>query len=284
MNQFNPKIYSSLTEEIPKRDHVHPTAIIEDGADIAEGVVIGPYCHVGSQVKLKTGVKLISHVSLAGSITLGERTVVYPFASLGHPPQDLKYQGEPSHTIIGHDTVIREYVTVQPGTNGDKLLTQVGSHCLLMVGSHVAHDCKVGDHVILANNATLAGHVEIGDYAIVGGLSAIHQRVRVGEHAIIGGMSGVEKDVIPYAMVLGERAYLKGLNLIGLKRRGFSTEAIQQLMEIYQRLFEEDKNTPLADRVHKVEMSFKDNSNVAALLDFIRFDSKRPLCLPKHGR
>lgn len=283
MNQFNPKIYSSETKFI-QRNQIHPTTIIEDGAEVADSVIIGPYCHIGSQVKLKSDVKLISHVSIAGNITLEERTVVFPFASLGHPSQDLKYQGEPSQTIIGHDTVIREYVTVQPGTQGGDLLTQVGNHCLLMVGSHVAHDCKVGNHVVLANNATLAGHVEIGDYAIVGGLAAIHQHVRVGEHAIIGGMSGVEKDVIPYGMVLGERAYLNGLNLVGLKRRGFSPEAVQQLMSIYQNLFEEDKNMPLSERVQKVEMAFKGNSNVAALLEFIRFDSKRPLCLPKHGR
>lgn len=283
MTQFNPNIYSTLSKT-PQKDDIHPTAIIEEGAEIADDVVIGPYCHIGSHVKLKSGVKLVSHVSLAGDITLGERTVVFPFASLGHPSQDLKYQGEPSQTIIGHDTVIREYVTIQPGTNGGDLLTQVGNHCLLMVGSHVAHDCKVGNHVVLANNATLAGHVEIGDHAIVGGLAAIHQFVRIGQHAIIGGMSGVEKDVIPYAMVRGERAYLNGLNLIGLKRKGFSSDVVQQLMTIYQQLFEEDKNTPLSERVSKVEVSFEDNTNVSAILEFIKFDSKRPLCLPKHGR
>lgn len=260
---------------------IHPTAIVEPGAEIGANVVIGPYCYLGPQVKLKDGVKLISHISLAGDITLGERTLVYPFASLGHPPQDLKYDGEPSQTVIGHDTTIREYVTIQPGTKGDKMLTRVGNHCLLMVGSHVAHDCIVGNHVILANNATLAGHVQISDYVILGGLSAVQQHVRVGEHAIIGGMSGVEKDVIPYGMVLGERAYLNGLNLVGLKRRGFSSEVIQQLMAAYQYLFESDKSSPLVERIQKVSVDFQDSATVIELLEFIKYDSKRALCLPK---
>ncbi len=260
---------------------IHPTAIVEQGAEIGAEVVIGPYCHLGPQVKLKDGVRLVSHVSVAGNTVLGERTLVYPFASLGHPPQDLKYDGEPSQTLIGHDTTIREYVTVQPGTKGDKMLTQVGSHCLLMVGSHVAHDCIVGNHVILANNATLAGHVQIGDYVIVGGLSAIQQHVRIGEHAIIGGMSGVEKDVIPFGMVLGERAHLNGLNLVGLKRRGFSSEVIQQLMAAYQNLFEGDKIMPLVERIQKVEVDFQGSATVIELLEFMKYDSKRPLCLPK---
>ncbi len=260
---------------------IHATAIIEKGAKIAKDVIIGPYCHVGGQVTLHAGVHLISHVSLAGDISIGERTIIYPFASLGHPPQDLKYKGEPSQTLIGHDVTIREYVTIQRGTKGDKMLTQVGNHCLLMVGAHVAHDCIVGDHVILANNATLGGHVQVGQYVIIGGLSAIQQFVRIGDHAIIGGMSGVEKDVIPFAMVMGERAYLHGLNLVGLKRRGFSSETIHQLMTVYQELFEDKTHVPLSERVTQAEKDFHNNPTVIDLLKFIQNDSKRPLCLPK---
>lgn len=260
---------------------IHPTAIIEEGAEIGEQVVIGPYCCIGHQAKLKANVHLISHISISGDITIGERTKVYPFASLGHPPQDLKYKGEASKTIIGCDTVIREYVTIQPGTEGDKMLTQVGDRCLLMVGSHVAHDCLVGNNVIMANNATLAGHVEIADFVIVGGLSAIRQFVRIGAHAIIGGMSGVEKDVIPYGMVKGERAYLNGLNLVGLKRRGFSTDTIHQLMDVYQKLFEDHKNAPLAERIQLLNTVSNNDPTVKSLLDFIQEESKLSLCMPK---
>lgn len=260
---------------------IHPTAIIEEGAAIEENVVVGPYCCIGHQAKLKANVHLVSHISIAGDITIGERTKVYPFASLGHPPQDLKYKGEASKTIIGSDTVIREYVTIQPGTEGDKMLTKVGNHCLLMVGSHVAHDCIVGEHVIMANNATLAGHVEIADYVIIGGLSAIRQFVRIGSHAIIGGMSGVEKDVIPYGMVKGERAYLNGLNLVGLKRRGFSSETIHQLMNVYQRLFEQDQDVPLAERIQTLNSTPSNDLTVKGLLDFIQAESKASLCMPK---
>lgn len=260
---------------------IHPTAIIEEGAVIEENVVVGPYCCIGHQAKLKANVHLISHVSISGDITIGERTKVYPFASLGHHPQDLKYKGEASKTLIGSDTTIREYVTIQPGTVGDKMLTKVGNHCLLMVGSHVAHDCIVGNHVIMANNATLAGHVEIEDYVIVGGLSAVRQFVRIGAHAIIGGMSGVEKDVIPYGMVKGERAYLNGLNLVGLKRHGFSTETIHRLMNVYQNLFEQHQDAPLSERIQMVKSNASNDLTIKILLDFIQVESKVSLCLPK---
>jgi UDP-N-acetylglucosamine acyltransferase len=260
---------------------IHPTAIIENGAVVEEGVIIGPYCCVGPKSVIKAKVRLISHVSISGDITIGERTKIYPFASLGHPPQDLKYKGEPSKTIIGQDTTIREYVTVQPGTAGDKMLTKVGDRCLLMVSTHVAHDCTVGNNVIMANNATLAGHVEIGDFAIIGGLSAIQQFVRIGAHAIIGGMSGVEKDVIPYAMVKGDRAYLNGLNLVGLKRRGFSAGTIHELMDIYQKLFENNDKTPLSERLESLQNLCSEDLAVKEMLDFILKDSKKSLCMPK---
>jgi UDP-N-acetylglucosamine acyltransferase len=260
---------------------IHPTAIIEPGAKIGHDVFIGPYCCIGEHVQLEDKVHLVSHVSLAGHLTVGEGTKVYPFASLGHPPQDLKYHGEPSKTTIGKNTTIREYVTVQPGTEAGLMHTQVGNNCLLMVGSHVAHDCVVGDHVIMANNATLGGHVTVGNFVIIGGLSAVQQFVRIGDHAIIGGMSGVEKDVIPYGMVMGERAFLNGLNLVGLKRRGFSTETVQALMKLYDQLFDIHSTSPLAQRVVQAKQAFSGHETVESVLHFLESQSKRSFCLPK---
>ena len=199
---------------------IHPTAIIEKSVKIGKNVRIGPYCVLTEQVELDDGVELISHVTLAGRTKIGKETKIYPFSSIGHPTQDLKYKGEPSTLTIGAHNIIREYVTIQAGTAGGIMKTEVGDHCLLMASTHVAHDCILGNRVIMANNATLAGHVIIEDHVIIGGLSAIHQFVRIGAHAIIGGMSAVEHDVIPYGAVKGERANLYGLNLIGLKRRG----------------------------------------------------------------
>jgi UDP-N-acetylglucosamine acyltransferase len=260
---------------------IHPTAIVEPGAKIGDNVFIGPYCCVGQDVELGHNVHLVSHVSLAGKLTVGEGTKIYPFASLGHAPQDLKYHGEPSQTIIGKNTTIREYVTVQSGTEGGLMKTIVGDNCLLMVGSHVAHDCVVGNHVIMANNATLGGHVTVGDFVIIGGLSAVQQFVRIGEHAIIGGMSGVEKDVIPYGMVMGERAFLNGLNLVGLKRRGFSQESIQGLMGLYDHLFDLNSTSPFAERVAQAKEKFSNTETVQTVIHFVESQSKRPFCLPK---
>ena len=201
---------------------IHPTAIVEPGARLGEGVVIGPYCCVGGKVELGDGVRLHSHVVVAGKTTIGPNTQIYPFASIGHPPQDLKYKGEESELVIGANNVIREHATMNPGTAGGGLITRIGDNCLFMVGAHVAHDCDIASNVILANNATLAGHVAVDEFAILGGLSAIHQFCRIGRHAMIGGMSGVENDVIPYGSVTGNRARLEGLNIVGLRRRGFS--------------------------------------------------------------
>jgi UDP-N-acetylglucosamine acyltransferase len=216
---------------------IHPTAIIAPGARVADDVAIGPYCVIGEHVALAAGVSLKSHVVVEGRTTIGERTRVFPFASIGHEPQDLKYDGEESALEIGHDNTIREHVTMNPGTAGGGLVTRVGNHCLFMVGAHVAHDCQIGDHVILVNNATLAGHVVMEDYAILGGLSAVHQFVRVGRHAMIGGMSGVERDVIPYGQVMGDRARLNGLNIICMQRRGFSRDDIHRPRRRAHRLY-----------------------------------------------
>jgi UDP-N-acetylglucosamine acyltransferase len=258
---------------------IHPTALIDAKAQLGENVQIGPFCCVGADVVLGDNVRLISHVTIAGRTQIGAGTTIYPFASIGHPPQDLKYTGEPSQLIIGKNNTIREYVTLQPGTKGGTMLTQIGDNNLFMVATHVAHDCIIGNHVIMSNGATLGGHVCIEDHAIIGGLSAVHQFVRIGSHAIIGGMSGVEHDVIPYGSVKGERASLSGLNLVGLKRRGFLPPTIQALRSAYQDIFEA-RNNPLADRVDAVAEKYANNQDVMQMITFIRQDSPRSLCLP----
>ncbi|MGE0251522.1 MAG: acyl-ACP--UDP-N-acetylglucosamine O-acyltransferase [Dongiaceae bacterium] len=259
--------------------NIHPTALVAKGARLGADVKIGPYCTIGADVTLGDGVTLISHVVIDGLTTIGKGTTIYPFAVLGTPPQDLKFKGEKSRLEIGANNIIREHVTMNPGTEGGGLLTKVGDHCLFMVGVHVAHDCKIGDHVIMANNATLAGHVQIGNYAIIGGLSAVHQFVRIGAHAMIGGMSGVENDVIPYGSVMGERARLSGLNIVGLKRRGFEREAIHALRNAYRLMFAPEGT--LAERLEDVANTFKDNPAVIDIIKFIQSDSSRAICQPK---
>jgi UDP-N-acetylglucosamine acyltransferase len=258
---------------------VHPTAIVAPGAQLAGDVVVGPYCVIGERVVLMEGVDLKSHVVIDGRTTVGERTRIFPFASIGFETQDLKYKGEPSSLAIGHDNTIREHVTINPGTEGGGMVTRVGNHCLLMVGAHVAHDCQIGDYVILVNNATLGGHVVVEDYAILGGLSAVHQFVRIGRHAMIGGMSGVERDVIPYGQVMGDRARLNGLNIIGMQRRGFSRDDIQALRSAYNCLFG-DSGT-LSERVDEMAKRFGGIGPVDDLISFIRADSSRAICQPK---
>lgn len=261
---------------------IHATAIVDPEAEIADDVAIGPYCIVGPDVVLGKGVRLRAHVVVEGRTRIGDGTEIYPFASIGLPPQDLKYKGEPSVLQIGARNVIREYVTMNPGTEGGGMLTKVGDGCLFMVSAHVAHDCQVGDGVIMANNATLAGHVSVGDYAIIGGLAAVHQFVRIGHHAMIGGMSGVEQDVIPFGSVMGERAALSGLNLIGLKRRGFPKEEIHALRAAYKTLFgaEGDAGT-LAERVEAVAARYPDAAGVGDLIRFIRGDTGRGVTQPR---
>lgn len=259
---------------------IHPTAIIEPGARISADAEIGPYCVVGADVTFEAGVRLHSHVVVAGRTNVGEGTRIYPFASIGHPPQDLKYKGEPSTLTIGKHNVIREHVTMNPGTEGGGMQTTVGDHCLFMVATHVAHDCHIGNHVILANNATLGGHVTVGDYAIIGGLAAIHQFVRIGHQAIIGGMSGVEHDVIPYGSVIGERASLAGLNLVGLKRRGFDRDTIHALRHTYKILFDRDDGT-LQDRMEALPPEYAHHQPVSEMLAFMAEKGSRSLCTPK---
>ncbi len=258
---------------------IHSTAIVHKSAEINEDVVIGPYCTVGQNVTLLSGVNLISHIVVDGNTQIGKDTKIYPFASIGMPPQDLKYAGEPSKLEIGTNNVIREHVTINPGTEGGGMLTKVGNHCLFMVASHVAHDCLLGDHVILANNATLGGHVCVGDWAILGGLSAIHQYVRIGRHAIVGGMSGVEHDVIPYGSVMGDRARLAGLNLVGLKRRGFGRDTIHDMRRAFRLLFAQEGT--MTERLADVSDLFNSIEPVMDIVNFIQIESTRPICQPK---
>ncbi len=258
---------------------IHPTAIVEDGAKIGDDVEIGPYSVVGANVVLGDGVRLRSHVVVGGKTRIGAGTEIYPFASIGLAPQDLKYAGEESELIIGERCRIREHVTMNPGTDGGGLLTQVGAECLFMVGSHVAHDCIVGNNVILANNATLAGHVVVGDFAIIGGLSAVHQFVRIGAHAMVGGMSGVEHDLIPYGSAMGERARLRGLNLIGLQRRDFSRDDINNLRTAYRLLFAQEGT--MQERIDDVIALYSEDEGVMEVVDFVRTESSRAILQPK---
>ncbi len=260
---------------------IHPTAIVEPGAEIGSDVSIGPYCHVGPEVELGDGVTLMFHAMAAGRTRIGEGTRIFPFASIGLEPQDRKYHGEPSMLVIGRNNTIREYVTMNPGTEGGGMVTRVGDNGLFMVGAHVAHDCQIGNNVVMSNNATLGGHVRVGDYVILGGLSAVHQYVRIGRHAMIGGMSGVEHDVIPYGSAFGERARLCGLNIIGCKRRGFSREDIHSLRTAYRLLFAQEGT--MNERLDDVTEMFRENEFVMEIVDFIRSDSARAVCQPKIG-
>ena len=261
---------------------VHPAAVVDPRARLGEGARIGPFCVVGPEVALGAGAVLHSHVVVTGRTQVGARTEIYPFASIGHRPQDMKYAGEPSELIIGEDTVIREHVTMNPGTKGGGMVTRVGNGCLFMMAAHVAHDCQVSDHVIMANNATLGGHVHVGQRAVIGGLAAVHQFVRIGQYAMIGGLSGVEHDVIPYALVMGERARLNGLNIVGLRRNGVAREDIQALQQAYNALFAEQDT--LVERLQRIETRFDKNAVIGDVIAFVRAESARALCQPKAGR
>ena len=260
--------------------NIHATAIVEKGAELGRDVEIGPYCHVGPNARLSNGAKLFSHVVVAGRTTIGERTRVFPFASLGHEPQDLKFKGEETTLTIGADCTIREGVTMNPGTAGGGHVTSVGDKSTFLANSHVAHDCRVGSHVIFSNNVMLAGHCTVGDYVIIGGGAGVHQFVRIGHHAFVGGLAGVENDVIPYGMALGNRAGLAGLNIIGLKRLSFSREKIQNLRQAYRLLFSNEGT--LQERLADVEADdIAADPNVREILDFIKAPSDRSLCLPR---
>ena len=258
---------------------VHATAAVEPGARLGEGVRIGPFCHVGGEVTLGEGVELISHVVVAGRTRIGARTRLFPFASIGHQPQDLKYKGEASDLSIGSDCVIREGVTINPGTAGGGMHTVVGDRCAFLANSHVGHDCRIGNDVVLSNNVMLAGHVSVGDFVILGGGAAVIQFTRVGAHAFLGGMSGLENDLIPYGMALGNRAHLSGLNIIGLQRRGFARDDIHSLRRAYRALFANEGT--LQERLGDVAEEFAGHPIVKEIVAFIRAGGKRALCVPR---
>jgi UDP-N-acetylglucosamine acyltransferase len=260
---------------------IHPTAIVAAGARLAPDVVIGPYCIVGEQVELGAAVTLKAHVVVAGRTTIGAGTRIFPFASIGQEPQDLKYRGEDSSLEIGCGNTIREYVTMNPGTAGGGMVTRVGNDCLFMAGTHIAHDCQIADHVIMANNSILAGHVTVEEYAFLGGVCAVHQFVRIGRHSMIGGMSGAERDIIPYGQVIGVRARLSGLNIVGMQRRGFSREEIQALRNAYQLLFHSEGT--FSDRVGKTARRFAGVRPVEDIIEFIRADSSRGILHPQEA-
>lgn len=260
--------------------NIHPTAIIHEGAQIGAHVEIGPYCIVGPHVQLGDHVNLHAHVVVDGHTKIGDGTQIYPFAAIGTAPQDLKYHGEPSQLVIGKNNVIREHVTMHPGTAQGGMETRVGDNGLFMVGVHIAHDCQVGNHVIMANNATLGGHVHVGDHAVIGGLAAVHQWIRIGAFAMIGGMSGVENDVIPYGRVKGERAYLAGLNIVGMERHGYNKDQIKASQRAFKALFGGEGT--LDERLSYVSDAFEADEIVRDILTFAREKTRFPLCQPPH--
>jgi len=255
---------------------IDPTARIEPGAVIGQNASIGPYCVIGAHVEIGDGCKLLAHVHIAGHTTIDPRTVIYPFASLGTPPQSVKYRGGPTRLVIGADCEIREGVTVNTGTEDDRGVTEIGDRCWLMVGSHIGHDCKVGNDVIFANNVVLGGHVTIGDFAVFGGQAAVRQFVRVGEGAMVVGLSGVRADVIPFGLVQGPLADLIGLNVVGMRRRGSSKADIHRLRQAYEAMF--FGAGTFRERLEHVAAQSGTDPLVAKVIAFIRAGS-RPLTM-----
>ena len=256
---------------------IDKTAIIDSKAKISENVKIGPYSVIGPNVEIGEGTVVQSHVNITGQTKIGKKNIIYPFASIGNDPQDLKFQGEETRLEIGDNNKIREYVTINPGTKGGGGLTKVNNNCLFMVSAHIAHDCFVGNNVILANNVPLGGHAHIGDNAIIGGNSAVQQFTRVGKSAMIGGMCGVVRDIIPYGIAHGNRSVLQGLNLIGLRRKNIPNKEIMTLSDAYKEIF---KNENLTENLNNLSKDFKSNELVAEVIGFIEKDKKRPICTP----
>ncbi len=257
---------------------IHATAVVDAGARLGEAVEIGPYCVVGPRVALGARTRLLSHVNIEGLTELGADCVVHPFASLGGPPQHSAYKGEDTRLVVGARNLIREHVTMNTGSAAGGGVTRVGADCTFQIGAHVAHDCQVGDGVLMTNMATLGGHVTLSDYVIVGGLAAVHQNCRVGRYAFIGGGAMAVSDVIPYGMAWGNHAHLAGLNLRGLKLRGFSRAQIHTLRAAFKDIFSGDGL--FEERVSQVADAYAGSPQVMEIVDFIRADASRPLCLP----
>jgi len=258
---------------------IHPTACVEPGAQIAGDVEIGPYCVIGRDVAIAEGCRVVAQAYIGGHTSIGPRTVIHPFASLGTPPQSVKYRGGPTRLVIGADCRIREGVTMNTGTEDGGGVTEVGDRGFFMANSHVGHDCRVGHDVIFANSATLGGHCVVGDFVFIGGLSAAHQFSRIGESAMVAGITGVRSDVIPFGFAVGSLAYLGGLNAIGMKRRKLSRQAIHAVRRAYRALF--FGSGTFASRVDAVEAEFAGEAAVAAIIAFVREGGERSLCHPE---
>ena len=256
---------------------IHKTAIVDPKAKISTNVNIGPYSIIGPNVEIGEDTDINSHVSIAGHTKIGKKNKIYPFSSIGNIPQDLKYNGEKSYLEIGDSNTIREYVSINPGTDGGGGLTKIGNNCLFMVSSHVAHDCVIGDNVVAVNNVAIGGHVQIDDNAIIGGNSAVHQYIRIGKFAMIGGICAVIRDVIPYGLVHGNRSILQGINLIGLRRNNIPNQEIALLSKAYKEIF---KSENLSENLKNLSEEFKENDLVIEILKFIQKDKKRPICTP----
>lgn len=259
--------------------HIHPTAIIEEGASIADDVKIGPYCIIGPHVSLAKGCVLHAHVVIEGHTSIGENCEIFSFACLGKAPQHLRYEGEPSELIIGRNNIIREHVTMHIGTKIGNMKTVIGDNGLFMVASHIAHDCVVGNNFILAQNSALGGHCIVGDNVYFGAYSAAHPFVRIGDSAIIGGLTAVVANVIPYGNVYGERGYLNGVNLIGMKRRGMEKDDIRLVKQAYDAIFTTDG--VFQDKVAQIAETYGDVPAIKEIIEFIEAQSERALCLAK---
>ena len=258
---------------------IHPSSVIEDGAELGIGVEIGPFCHVTSGVKLGDGVRLHSHAVVAGNTTIGARTKIFPFASIGHEPQDLKYKGEDTSLDVGENCIIREGVTMNPGTAGDAGKTVIGNNCVFLANAHVAHDCILGNNIIFSNAVMVAGHCKIGDNVIFGGGAGVHQFCRIGRNAFVGGMAGVENDVIPYGVALGNRAYLGGLNVVGMKRAGIERDSIHAARKVFKHLFSGDET--VAKAIKTIPAELLSNSVVDQIVTFVTAGEDRSLCTPR---
>ena len=256
---------------------IHSSSVIDSKAKIDTNVKIGPFCYIGPKVQIRDNVELISNVHVEGNTIIGKGTKIFPFASIGTQPQDLKYKGENNILEIGEENIIREYVTINPGTEGGGGKTVIGNKCLFMISSHIAHDCHVGNDVVIANNVPLGGHVTIEDSVVIGGNSAVQQFTRIGRLAMIGGMTGVLKDVIPFGLSFGNRNYLRGINLIGLKRKKYDNKKIMELDSAFKKIFS-SKN--LHENLSKINGEYKGNDLVAEVINFISRDKKRPICTP----
>ena len=256
---------------------IHKTAIIDPNSKISSNVHIGPFTVIGPNVEIREGTIIQSHVNITGHTSIGKNNRIFPFASIGNIPQDLKYNGEETKLTIGEGNTIRENTTINTGTVGGGGLTKIGNNCLLMIGVHIAHDCLIGNNVVIANSGAIAGHAVIDDDVIIGGNCGVQQFTRIGKMAMIGGMTGVSRDVIPYGLSLGNRNYLNGINVIGLRRKKISNKEIISLTDAYEEIF---KTENLSENLSQLNGNFKDNSLIREVIDFISRDKKRPICTP----